>query len=91
MIRRLWLRLRPALIRFGQWLLHGSDDLVLDKRWIADTARLRQYEAYTRRQHQMGAVVKDVAATRRDAFWANLARKRERPANVTSIRERQSR
>jgi len=42
------------LLRF---LLHGSDELVLPKHWLANTSRLKAYEGYTRRQLQQGAVV----------------------------------
>lgn len=41
-----------------RWLLHGSDELVMSEDWLANRARLRAYEGYTRRQLQQGAVVR---------------------------------
>ena len=60
---------------FWRYLLRGSDELRMHKAWLADTDKLKCYEAYTRRQLQQGSVVKDVAAMRRDAFWKLIAEK----------------
>lgn len=71
-----------------RYLLTGSDDLTLPKDWLADTARLRSYEGYTRRQLHQGAVVSDVETMRRRDFWAGVEAKRRRvlPANVREMR-----
>ncbi len=52
-----------------RYLLRGSDVQYLDRSWLADTQRIRFYEAYTEGQLHQGRVVKDVAACQRDAFW----------------------
>lgn len=63
------------------WLLRGSDDLIMPRTWLRDPVRLREYEAYTVRQLDQGAVLKDVAATRRAAFWVAQDAKR-RPSSL---------
>lgn len=35
-----------------RWLLNGSDELTLDKAWLANTERLNAYDAWTREQMQ---------------------------------------
>lgn len=72
-----------AILRY---LLFGPTVLYLPKSWLANTDRLALYEAYTKRQWQQGSVVKDVAATRRDAFWE--ARVNRPAAKVTKFPER---
>ena len=64
------------MARLWRWLLHGDETIYLPKSWLANVARLRAYEGYTRRQHQQGSVVRDVAACRRAAFWAAIEAKR---------------
>lgn len=71
--------------RILRFIVFGSDELVLPKTWLANTDRLAQYEAYTKRQWWQGSVTKDVAATRRDAFWAAIAAKRQPTAKVAKF------
>ena len=64
----------PEVIRaWLHWLCHGSDELMLPSSWLADTARLRAYEAWTVRQLDQGSVTRDCAAFRREAFWQHIA------------------
>jgi hypothetical protein len=64
----------PSMI--WRYLFHGSDVLTMPKTWLADTDRLAQYEAYTKRQWFQGRVVRGVEETRRAAFWQRVEAKR---------------
>ena len=69
-----------------RYLAHGSDEQRMPRTWL-EGPRVRQYTAYTMRQLQQGSVVKDVAAKRREAFWAALeAKQAQRKLKVVSGR-----
>lgn len=83
-----------------RYLLHGSDEMVMSKSWLADTERLARYDAYTRHQRDQGAIVSTpaqmahaeaVAWRQRQAFWADIEARRAREAkplgNVTTFRK----
>ena len=72
---------------FLRYLLVGSDELVMPKSWLANTARLKAYETDTWHQLQ-GQVVKDVAATQREQFWAQLAEREAKRATTLAAVKR---
>lgn len=76
---------KASIMNLWHYLLHGSDDLYLHRSWL-ESAHLAHAEAYTRRQLDQGAVIKDVAQCRRDAFWKAIAAKPQRIGKVVSIR-----
>jgi hypothetical protein len=74
-----------------RWLLQGSDDLILAPSWLSSEQRL-DAERWTRRQLDQGAVISDVAAMRRRAFWQRIEAERHpkpRAENVRQFRESQ--
>ncbi len=73
-----------------RWLLRGSDELILDASWLSSEQRL-DAELWTRRQLDQGAVVKDVAAMQRDAFWRAVEAKRQPKPLPSNVREFQTR
>lgn len=64
----MWLR------RFFFWLLFGNDELRLPKSWLANHARLAEYDDWTQLQRE-SYVTKDTAHFQRVAFWKAIESK----------------
>lgn len=75
---------------FWNYLLRGSDELTMPKDWL-EGPRLREYTRYTMRQLQQGAVVSNVAAMRRRAFWEAQEAKKQPAANVARFERKGAR
>lgn len=58
-----------------RFLAFGSDEMIMPRTWLLDQDKIRQYEAWTRRQLDQGSIVKNTAATRRAAFWLAIEAK----------------
>lgn len=73
--------------RLIDWLMNGSDELVMSKSWLANRDRLRLYDHYTKRQRFQGAITADVDEMRRRDFWEAVAAKaqRTRKSNVAEF------
>ena len=67
------------LTAFLDWALHSSDELTMPRTWLANAERMAFYEAWTARENASAYVSKDVAAMKRDAFWANLEARKQQP------------
>ena len=81
----------PMIAHWLDYLLHGSDTLMLPKTWLEDRERLARYEAWTRRENESWVVSKDTAATARERFWQRMEAKRQPAANVTTFRAKTAR
>ena len=64
-----------------RWVMSGSRDMHMDRRWLADRQQLRVYEEYTRRQNSQGQVVSVTVTSaeevQRAAFWARVEATRQ--------------
>lgn len=76
-------------MRLWHWLTRPSDELYLPDAWLNDTARLSEYDAWTRAQQdpRSAIITADSAAMARRAFWAARAElARERRLHLVSGR-----
>ncbi len=76
-------------MNFLRYLLHGSDEQVMPKSWLADTHRLALYQAAQARETWCGgAVVRNVEQMRQAAFWeARKPKPAERQPWVAQFRK----
>ena len=75
-------------MKLWRWLLAGSDVMHLPSSWLRSVSYC-EARYYTLRQLE-GRIVKDVAATKREEFWARIADKRKPRENVKKFPERVS-